>query len=156
MDQEGKKLQQFLDSRDKSLFNNDPYVKRIEKPWGYELHFTPDGFPYMTKILHVDEGKRLSLQVHDEKIETWILFSGELIMEKEDENGHLVQIEMRPGVAYTNLKGQKHRLIGGKGGGEVFESSTPEIGNTYRLEDDYKRLTETEEMRKLPNRGWNS
>ena len=29
----------------------------------------------------------------------------------------------------------------------VFEASTPEIGITYRLEDDYARPHETEEVR---------
>lgn len=146
--------QEFLKGIDKSKFVNDPYVKRVEKPWGFELHFTPQDYPYMTKILHVDEGKRLSLQIHDEKMETWVLFSGEIIMEKEGRNGEMVQEVMQPLVSYTNQKGQKHRIIGGKGGGEVFEASTPEIGKTYRLEDDYARPTETEEMRKDPNRGW--
>jgi hypothetical protein len=31
---------------------------------------------------------------------------------------------------------------------EIFEVSSPEKGVTYRLEDDYKRPDETEEMRK--------
>lgn len=31
----------------------------------------------------------------------------------------------------------------------------PAEENTYRLEDDCARLTETEELRKEPNRGWN-
>ena len=34
------------------------------------------------------------------------------------------------------------------------EVSTPEKGKTVRLEDDYGRGDETEEMRQLPNHGW--
>lgn len=143
-----------LENIDRTGFTNDPYIKRIEKPWGFEIHFTPDNLPYMGKILHVNEGRRLSLQVHDKKMESWYLLSGELIMEVENEHGEMVKITLESGVGYTNKVGQKHRLIGGVGGGELVEVSTPEIGNTYRLEDDYNRPTETEEIRKAPNRGW--
>ena len=35
-----------------------------------------------------------------------------------------------------------------------MEVSTPETGTTYRLEDDYQRVNETEEVRSSSNRGW--
>jgi hypothetical protein len=57
-------------------------------------------------------------------------------------------------MGYTINVGTKHRLVGVEDG-DVLEVSTPEIGNTIRLED-YARPTETEEMRKSPNRGWKS
>ena len=44
------------------------------------------------------------------------------------------------------MVGQRHRLIGITDC-DIFEVSTPEIGTTFRLEDDYKRPDETEEMR---------
>ncbi len=68
---------------DKTAFTNTPYVKRVEKPWGYELHFVPEGMPYMGKLLHINAGNRLSLQVHDQKQETYWLLQGEcdLVME---------------------------------------------------------------------------
>jgi hypothetical protein len=34
----------------------------------------------------------------------------------------------------------------------LVEASTPEIGTTFRLEDDYQRPNETPEVRDLPNR----
>ena len=51
--------------------------------------------------------------------------------------------------------GQRHRLAGITDC-DVVEASTPEIGITERLEDDYKRPDETEDMRKLKDRGWNN
>ena len=41
----------------------------VEKPWGYEEIWakTED---YVGKILHIDEGQRLSLQFHNKKEET--------------------------------------------------------------------------------------
>ncbi len=134
-------------------FNNKPYIKRVEKPWGYELHFVPDGFPYMGKIIHINEGKRLSLQTHDQKKESWFLKSGRAKIIWDNEDGDLIETEMLEGQGYTCELGQKHRLAAITDC-EIIEVSTPEIGNTFRLEDDYARPTETEEMRKDPNRGW--
>lgn len=134
-------------------FTNNPYIKRVEKPWGYELHFVPEGAPYMGKVLHITAGKRLSLQVHDQKQESWYLLNGKVTMILENTKGELEAINMEKGVGYTTAIGQKHRLVGVEDS-DVLEVSTPEIGNTFRLEDDYSRPTETEDMRKLPNRGW--
>ncbi|OGE25292.1 hypothetical protein A3C26_04075 [Candidatus Daviesbacteria bacterium RIFCSPHIGHO2_02_FULL_39_12] len=135
-------------------FTNAPYIKIVEKPWGYELHFTPDNLPYMGKILHINAGERISLQVHDKKQESWFLKSGRAKIIREDTQGNLTETEMETGFGYTCRLGQKHRLAGITDC-EIFEVSTPEIGNTYRLEDDYLRPTETPRMRKDPNRGWN-
>ena len=132
---------------------NKPFAKKVEKPWGYELHFTPDNLPYMGKIHHIDSGKRLSLQIHDKKIESWYLKKGRAKIIWEDKNGKLIETEMEEGYGYSCQIGQKHRLVGITDC-EIIEVSTPEIGNTIRLEDDYSRPTETEEMRKKPNRGW--
>lgn len=133
---------------DKSKFDSKTFIKRVEKPWGWEIHFTPDNLPYMGKILHINTGKRISLQIHDQKTESWYLLWGKIKMVVEG-----AEIEMEKGVGYTIPVNTKHRLVGIEEG-EVLEVSTPEIGNTIRLEDDYARPTETESMRKSPNRGW--
>lgn len=125
----------------------------MDKPWGYELHWVPEDKPYMGKVLHILSGKRLSLQYHDQKQESWFLMAGQAKIIWEDANGNLVETELQPGMGYTCQIGQKHRLAGITDC-DIIEVSTPEIGNTYRLEDDYARPTETEEMRKAPNRGW--
>ena len=52
-------------------------MKRVEKPWGYELIFA-DNDKYAGKILHIDEGEQLSLQYHEIKDETIYVFSGQL------------------------------------------------------------------------------
>jgi mannose-6-phosphate isomerase-like protein (cupin superfamily) len=131
---------------DRATFTNQPFLKRIEKPWGYEILFTESDLPYAGKILHIDAGKRLSLQMHDEKQETQFLVSGRCMRIADNEKGDLVEIEMEPGKGYTIMKGQRHRLQGITDC-DVFEVSTPEIGTTYRLQDDYKRPDETEQMR---------
>ena len=131
---------------DKSKFNNSPYVRRVEKPWGYEIHWVPDNKPYMGKVIHVNEGARLSLQVHDKKQESWYIISGRGKVVWENESGEMIETELVTGKGYTTEVGQKHRLVGTTDC-DIVEVSTPEVGTTYRLEDDYKRPDETEELR---------
>ncbi len=120
---------------------NEPYVKIVEKPWGYELHFVPDTMPYMGKILHIDAGKRLSLQSHDQKQESWFLIKGKAKIIWDNELGGLIETEMKAGKGYTCRINQRHRLVGITDC-DIIEVSTPERGTTYRLEDDYGRPDE--------------
>ncbi len=138
----------------KSDFDSKPYIKKVEKPWGYELIFTPENLPYTGKIMHVKAGTRQSLQIHDAKVETYWLSKGRGGVILENSKGELKKIELKKGKGYTTKLGQKHRIFGITDC-DIWEVSTPEIGNTIRLEDDYARPTETEEIRKSPNRGWN-
>ncbi len=133
---------------DPSAFLNDSYIKRVDKPWGYELHWTPESKPYMGKVLHVKEGARLSLQVHDKKQESWFIINGRGKVIWENKNGEIIETELENGKGYSCAIGQKHRLAGITDC-DIIEVSTPEIGTTFRLEDDYKRPDETEEQRKI-------
>lgn len=132
---------------DKSKFNNSPYSKRVEKPWGWEIHWVPADKPYIGKILHVNEGARLSLQQHDLKGESWFIMNGRAKVIWDDPEGNLIETELQPGQGYTTEVGQRHRLQGITDC-DIVEVSTPEAGTTYRLEDDYSRPDETPEQRK--------
>lgn len=132
---------------DKSQFNNEGYVRRVEKPWGYELHWVPENLPYMGKIEHVNAGARMSLQIHDKKQESWFLMSGRGKIIWENNRGEEVETEIESGKGYTCALGQKHRLVGITDC-DIIEISTPEMGTTWRLEDDYSRPDETPEQRK--------
>lgn len=128
-------------------FSNSSFVKRIEKPWGYELHWVPEDAPYMGKVLHINKDCRLSLQIHDEKQESWFLIGGEAKVIWEDSNGEMVETVLEKGVGYSTKVGQKHRLAGITDC-DIVEVSTPEKGTTWRLDDDYSRPDETPEQRK--------
>jgi oxalate decarboxylase/phosphoglucose isomerase-like protein (cupin superfamily) len=130
-----------------------PYIQKIIKPWGYELIFTPPDSLVTGKVLHLSKGARFSLQYHNKKQETLVLLNGQAKIILEDEKGQLQEIEMEPMKGYFIKPFQKHRCQG-ISECDILEASTKEEGNTVRLEDDYSRPTETEEMRKLPNRGW--
>ncbi len=137
-----------LNNIDKSKFTNEGYVKRVEKPWGYELHFVEEDKPYMGKLMHINAGRRQSLQIHDAKQETYLLASGRAKVLWENNKGELIETEFEMGKGYTTLLGQKHRLCGITDC-DILEFSTPEAGTTLRLEDDYKRPDETPDQRKL-------
>ena len=142
----------MADFDSKRKFSNEPYVRRIEKPWGWEIHFVSDNKPYMGKILHIKAGARLSLQYHDKKEESWWLLSGRAKLLIDNSEGKLEEIELKSGVGYNSQIGQRHRLIGITDC-DIIEVSTSEVGTTFRLEDDYKREDETEEQRELRNKG---
>jgi mannose-6-phosphate isomerase len=133
---------------DASTFSLDPLARRIEKPWGYEILLSPPDAPYASKLIHVHAGKRLSLQLHDIKVETQTLVAGRGVLVLEGEDGELHSIDMQPGVGYHVAVGQRHRLCAASDSdATIFEASTPEIGITLRLEDDYARPDETEALR---------
>ena len=50
-------------------------VRRVEKPWGYELIWAHTE-KYVGKLLHVNQGHQLSLQYHHHRAEHWIIVSG--------------------------------------------------------------------------------
>ncbi len=137
---------QTIPTFDPKDFTTSSYIRRIEKPWGYELHWVPEDAPYMGKLIHINAGARLSLQVHDEKVESWFLASGEASVIWENELGQMVETKLEKGVGYSTKLGQKHRLVGITNC-DIVEVSTPEKGTTWRLEDDYSRPNETPEQR---------
>lgn len=136
---------------DPAAFGTAAYVRRIEKPWGYELHWVPEGLPYIGKLLHINAGTRLSLQVHDAKQESWFLMGGQAVVLWENSHGELVETALQAGLGYTTSVGQKHRIVGVTDC-DIIEVSTPEAGTTWRLEDDYARPHETPEQRIIERR----
>jgi mannose-6-phosphate isomerase len=112
-------------------------VERVEKPWGYELIWAQTG-KYLGKILHINRGGQLSLQYHRKKDETFLLYSGRLLLVLEDESGALREISVSPGDAYHISPGRKHRMIGLEEC-EVIEVSTPYREDVVRVQDAYGR-----------------
>ena len=129
----------------------EPCARRIEKPWGWEVIWA-EGHGYTGKLLHARAGQRLSLQYHDEKVETQCLISGRALLLLEDEDGGLREILMEAGSGYTIHPYQLHRLTAIEDT-EVFEVSTPETGTTVRVADDFQREDETAEVRTRTDRG---
>jgi len=114
--------------------------RRVEKPWGFEVWWA-ETEQYLGKILHVDEGKKISWQYHNIKDETMHCLRGEAILIHEDEHGIIHEDVLPIGQSFRIKPGTKHRLKGGIGGCDVLEASTPQSEDVVRLEDDYGRIT---------------
>jgi mannose-6-phosphate isomerase len=112
-------------------------IERVEKPWGHELIWAHTAH-YLGKILHIRPGGQLSLQYHQEKVETILLYSGRMRLILEDEHGELQELTLGAGDACHIPSGRKHRMIGLEDC-EVFEVSTPQREDVVRVEDAYGR-----------------
>ncbi|MBY0470032.1 cupin domain-containing protein [bacterium] len=112
-------------------------IRRVEKPWGYELIWA-ETKDYVGKILHINKGHKLSLQYHKIKEETIFVSSGKMLFIFEDEAGHLKEIPLNAGEAHHIPTGKKHRMIAVEDC-DIFEVSTPHLDDVVRLEDGYGR-----------------
>jgi len=112
-------------------------MTRVEKPWGYELHWARTD-RYVGKLIHVNAGHALSLQYHNRKDETIYLHSGRLLFEIGDNGDSLVRREMHPGERVHITPKTVHRMTAIEDS-DIFEVSTPELDDVVRLEDRYGR-----------------
>lgn len=111
-------------------------VKRVPKPWGYELIFGHTD-RYVGKILHIDRGHSLSLQYHEMKEETLFVVSGELELTIESDGDRRI-VPLRAGEAFHIPPRLIHRMLAIEDT-DVAEVSTPELDDVIRLEDRYGR-----------------
>lgn len=111
--------------------------RRIDKPWGHELVWAETEH-YAGKILHVDAGCQLSLQVHRRKDESIYVMEGEIEVDVVCPETAPTTLRLGPGQAFRVRPGMQHRfraLVASA----VLEVSTPELDDVERLEDDYGR-----------------
>lgn len=118
---------------------HDP-VRRVEKPWGYEIWFAVTE-SYAGKIIHIEAGHQLSLQYHRRKDESIYVIAGAMELELEDDAGELQTHQLRPGACQRILVGRRHRMRA-LVATDICEVSTPELDDVVRLEDRYGRVVE--------------
>jgi mannose-6-phosphate isomerase len=111
-------------------------LKRVEKPWGYELWWAVTD-RYVGKVIHVNKGHALSLQYHNRKDETIFVWAGKILFERQ-EGETLVGRELVPGDAVHVTPPTVHRMTALEDS-DIFEVSTPETDDVVRLEDRYGR-----------------
>ena len=111
-------------------------VTRVEKPWGYELRWAKTD-RYVGKVIHVTAGHALSLQYHNEKDETILLWAGRLRFELRD-GDDIRDWEMKPGERVHVRPKMVHRMTAVEDC-DIIEVSTPELDDVVRLEDRYGR-----------------
>jgi mannose-6-phosphate isomerase-like protein (cupin superfamily) len=106
--------------------------KVVEKPWGREIWYAVTD-RYAGKVLEVNAGHQLSLQYHERKHETWMLYSGLMEVTLGDEH-----FELAPGEAVEVPPGIVHRMRAIRDS-VLLEVSTPDLDDVIRVEDDYGR-----------------
>ena len=113
--------------------------RRIEKPWGHELWWAETD-AYAGKLLHVNAGCRLSVQLHREKDETSYVLSGRLRLRRGPDVHRLEDEEIGPGHAWRVQPGTVHSIEAIEDS-VVLEVSTAHLDDVVRLEDAYGRAT---------------
>ena len=108
------------------------------KPWGREIWWAATS-KYAGKILEVKKDGRLSLQYHEEKVETQFIFSGEIKLTYGTDPEHLETKILIAGDVFHIEPGTIHRLEGIADVSVIFEVSTPHLEDVVRLADDYGR-----------------
>lgn len=112
-------------------------VRGVDKPWGSEIVWAR-GAGYAAKLLHIAPGRRLSLQHHERKEETWLVLAGTVRATLEGPDGALDVVELGPGEGLHVRPGRRHRLES-DGGAVVVEASTDDLEDVVRHADDYGR-----------------
>ena len=135
-------------------------IKKVNKPWGWE-RWIADGrpnFPYVLKELFIKAGHRLSLQFHQFKQETSYVQKGEGILyysataidtaryirggytpqELKELIKSLKQTKISAASVFHMSPGFIHRVEATEDL-LIVESSTVELDDIYRLEDDAHR-----------------
>jgi quercetin dioxygenase-like cupin family protein len=111
-------------------------MRRVEKPWGYELIWAETG-RYVGKILHIVAGQKLSRQYHNLKEETFLVQKGEMDLEI-GEGAAMKTLRMKELDSFHCVPRTVHRMIA-VSDVDVVEVSTPELDDVVRLEDVYGR-----------------
>ena len=123
-----------IDSLDRWAFP----VRRVEKPWGYELIWALTDV-YCGKVLFVQAGASLSLQFHREKDESWYVQSGRAKLELGEVGQAILNEEViGAGGAFHYVPGTVHRVTALEDT-TILEVSTPQLDDVVRLEDAYGR-----------------
>jgi mannose-6-phosphate isomerase len=112
-------------------------VRFVPKPWGYEKVWA-ETERYVGKLLHIQAGRRLSLQFHRLKDETLLLLSGRMILMVGKQGEELARELLEAGGSYHIAPGTIHRMEAVEDC-DLVEVSTPELEDVVRLEDDFGR-----------------
>lgn len=122
-------------------------IKKVSKPWGYELWINGEHPGYAIKKIHIQAGFRTSLQYHNYKRETNVLFEGNANLYFKSNETVKNDIVKDSDISIVNINAPTiidimpkvlHRIesicdiI-------LFEVSTPYLDDVVRVSDDKKR-----------------
>jgi len=133
-------------TQDSGWFYYESNAKVVKKPWGKEVWINyrrgeDIGFEekrYVMKKLYIKKGTKTSFQYHREKVETNFLISGSVEAWFETRSGYIEKEVLYEGSIWSIPAGIKHRIITLEDV-VLMESSSPEVDDVIRIEDDSLR-----------------
>lgn len=104
-----------------------------QKVWGSVLHLFHS--PHVAvSWLKLNEGFRCSKHLHRDRINMFLVLSGELIVQSWMEDGGVANSLLKRGDTLTVPAGRKHRFVVVESG-EAIEIYTPIEGRTVQMDD---------------------
>lgn len=121
-------------------------AKVVVKPWGREvwINFRKDENigdekkRYVMKKLYINKGTKTSFQYHEYKVETNFLIKGSVEAWFENKKGEIDVKVLSAGSIWNIPAGIKHRIVTLEDI-ILIESSSPEVDDVIRIEDDTLR-----------------
>jgi len=133
------------------LYNNiwhydEKDAKVVSKPWGSEVWINfrkgesvgDEVKRYIMKKLYIKKDTRTSFQYHEKKVETNFLVEGSVEAWFEDKKGHIDIKVLKAGSIWSIPAGIKHRIVTLEDV-ILIESSSPEVDDVIRIDDDTLR-----------------
>jgi len=123
------------------VITRDEEHYKVSKPWGHELWINGEHPGYALKEVYIEKGNRTSLQYHNFKEETNILFKGKanLIYQSGDSFDDLGLTELLPISSIHVIPKALHRLEAIEDT-LLYETSTPHLNDVIRISDDSQRV----------------
>lgn len=109
----------------------------VPKPWGSE-HIWAETDEYVGKLIRINGGQRLSLQLHEEKDESILVVKGRLRLHSGPTQEEVTSRILEEGESAHIPPGLIHRFEAVEDA-DLIEVSTPQLMDVIRLEDDYGR-----------------
>jgi|TARA_B110000438_G_C15817340_1_gene652572 hypothetical protein len=125
--------------------NKDIY--KVEKPWGHELWLNKEHPLYVLKEIYIKNGTKTSLQYHNFKQETNVLFEGEALLHyksaKDVENDEasakdISQTQILP-ISSIDVEPRILHRLEALSDLLLYETSTPHLDDVVRISDDSNR-----------------
>lgn len=120
--------------------NDDTHLvhKTVFRPWGFYTVIA-QGKGFITKIIHVNQGQKLSVQSHNHRSEHWVVLSGTALVKLDSQEltlnpGHSVDIPVKAIHSLQNPFDEDLEIIEVQKGDILLED------DIVRYEDMYGRV----------------
>ena len=122
-------------------------IYRVDKPWGYELWINGQHPNYAIKKIFITDKTKTSLQFHNYKQETNVLFSGRALLHfkktPNKENNDVIESDIGnvliSAISSIDVKPPTLHRLEAVGNIILYEVSTPHLDDVIRVMDDTKR-----------------